>query len=341
MEGVIRMSDIINPQKFITEEFSAIFLNKESSDDGTPKINPQYFIDNYASILFRYVANGKPSSDTKKSYISNIDAYLEWCSVVKMNPFNIGEQHLLYYRSMLVNQGLKPSTIKFKLTCIRRFYFVAQKYNLIKLNPGEDIHAPRDPDMYLPIIKYLTLKQLNTLINSFDETDEQQLRTKAIVLLMAVDGLRTVEVHRLNVSDINFNIGLVYIRGKGYNDLIYPSDATMKYLRAYINSRYAMNSPVTPVFTSSSNNSKGKRISRQSIRTDIDNALMKCGYKSQGNSCHMLRHTCGTLLYEETKDIQIVKLILRHRNIEMTSKYSHIQDALLKRYTNSIPIKIK
>jgi integrase/recombinase XerC len=55
----------------------------------------------------------------------------------------------------------------------------------------------------------------------------------------------------------------------------------------------------------------------------------------------MLRHTCGTLLYEQTRDIQAVKETLRHKNIEMTSKYSHVQDMALKRYTEAIPIKNK
>ena len=55
----------------------------------------------------------------------------------------------------------------------------------------------------------------------------------------------------------------------------------------------------------------------------------------------MLRHTCGTLLYKETKDLQVVKEVLRHKSVEMSSKYAHVQDAMLKRYTEAIPIKIK
>ena len=71
----------------------------------------------------------------------------------------------------------------------------------------------------------------------------------------------------------------------------------------------------------------------------IDETLEKLNLKAPGKSCHMLRHTCGTLLYKETKDLQVVKQVLRHRSIEMTSRYSHIQDAMLSRYTSAIPIK--
>lgn len=50
----------------------------------------------------------------------------------------------------------------------------------------------------------------------------------------------------------------------------------------------------------------------------------------------MLRHTCGTLLYKDTKDLQIVKQVLRHSNVNITSKYAHIYNKMDKRYTTGI-----
>ena len=320
---------------FFKEEFGIIFNQNGSNET----ISSHYFIVNYKSIMIRYISNGKPSEDTKNSYFSNIDQFLEWCSIINMDPFKINEQHLLYYRSMLINKNYKPSSVKFKLTAIRRFYFVAMKYKLINENPALDIHAQRDPDAYIPIIKFLTLNQLQSLISSIDEETEKELRTKTIVYLMALEGLRTIEVYRMNIQDINFELGMIYIKGKGHNDMIYPSEKTMRILNKYINMRFSAGDFPTPVFTSTSNNQKGHRISRTNIRVSITEALKKLGLKIQGQSCHMLRHTCGTLLYGSTKDLQVVKKVLRHRNIEMTSRYSHVQDALLNRYTNAIPIK--
>lgn len=324
------------PQEFFEKEFSVIFNN--SSSDKT--ISPEYFVKNYKSLIIRYISDGNPSLDSMRSYFSAIDLYLRWCADVNMNPLKITEQHIMYYRSILINKNYKPATVKFKLNAIRRFYFVAQKYRLIETNPAKDVHAQKDPDALIPITKFLTAEQLQKLVDSFDETSEEQIRTKAIVYLMAIEGLRTVEVHRMNLKDINFNNQTIYIRGKGHNDFIYPTPDTMKYLSHYINDRYAIEDELgIPVFTSTSNNSKGKRLSRQAIRENIDRALRNVGFKASGNSCHMLRHTCGTLLYAETLNLQVVKNVLRHRNIEMTSKYSHVQDAQTQRYTRNIPIK--
>lgn len=319
---------------FLTNELNIVF---DESDSRT--ISPEYFLANYKSLMKRYISNGKPSDDTKESYFSAIDQFIRWCDVLRLDVFKVNEQRLLYYRDVLVQKNYKPASVRFKFSAIRRFYYVAIKYKLVEVNPAADISAQRDPDNYMPIVKYLTSTQLQELLNSLDEEDESSLRTKVIIFLMAVEGLRTVEVHRMNIQDISPEDSTIYIRGKGHNDLIYPRPDTMELLKKYVNMREVYPSYPTPVFTSQSNNSKGKRLSRIMIRDSIDKALKQLELKAPGKSCHMLRHTCGTLLYKETKDLQVVKQVLRHRNIEMTSRYSHVQDAMLNRYTKAIPVK--
>ena len=185
------------------------------------------------------------------------------------------------------------------------------------------------------------------LFDTIDYEDAlKSLRVKAMIALMAVEGLRTVEVHRLSVEDISLmnKQMVILIRGKGHNDPIYPSKFTADYIRDYLARRPTPVSGVhelTPVFISEGNRGQHKRLSRRSIRREIDAALNLIQAKAPGISCHMLRHTCGTLLYAQTRDIQAVKETLRHKNIEMTSKYAHVQDMMLKRYTEAIPIKKK
>lgn len=326
-------NQILDPS-FMANEFNIVFGDSEEK-----KMDPAYFLANYRNLMKRYVSNGKPSNDTKNSYFSAIDQFINWCTALNTDIFKINEQKLLYYRQVLINKDYKPASVKFKLTAIRRFYYVALKYGLIEKNPATDVHAQRDPDAYMPILKYLTVEQLYSLLNSFNEEEEKSLRAKVIVFLMAVEGLRTVEIHRMNVQDIYDDQKAIYIRGKGHNDLIYLRNDSYELLKKYLQMRASAGDFPTPVFTSLSNNSLGKRLSRQNIRETIDTALASLNLKAPGKSCHMLRHTCGTLLYRETKDLQVVKQVLRHRSIEMSSRYSHIQDAMLSRYTSAIPIK--
>lgn len=319
---------------FMANEFNIVFGNS-----GNQKMSPDYFLANFRSLMKRYISNGKPSDDTKNSYYSAIDQFLSWCFALKVDVFKVNEQQLLYYRQVLINKDYKAASIKFKLTAIRRFYYVASKYELIEKNPAADVHAQRDPDAYMPVLKYLTVDQLSKVLHSLSEDEEVSLRTKTIIFLMAVEGLRTIEIHRMNVQDIYEEQKAIYIHGKGHNDMIYLRDDSMELLKKYLNMRSNAHDFPTPVFTSISNNSKGHRLSRRNIRESVDEILEKLELKARGKSCHMLRHTCGTLLYKQTKDLQVVKQVLRHRSIEMASRYSHIQDAMLSRYTNAIPIK--
>ena len=332
------MAGEILTDDFIQKEYRYVFSDQLGLD-------PLYYLQHYDTLMTRYIANGKPSEDTKKGYFSAIKTYLEWCAAVHMDPLKATEQQIIYYRGILVNQNLKPAAIKFKLTAIRRFYYVAMKYGLIKENPAIDVHAQRDPNAYLPIIKYLTLEQLQSLFDAIEYEDKlKELRAKTMIALMAVEGLRTVEVYRLSIEDISKRGPqlIILIRGKGHNDFIYPSKFTVDFLKQYISERPSPTADLrelTPVFISRGNRGQHRRLSRRSIRREIDEALNLIQAKAPGISCHMLRHTCGTLLYEQTKDIQAVKETLRHKNIEMTSKYSHVQDMALKRYTEAIPIR--
>lgn len=98
---------------------------------------------------------------------------------------------------------------------------------------------------------------------------------------------------------------------------------------------------VTPVFTSTSNNMYGHRMIRQAVRDAVNKWLAAADLKEKGKAGHMLRHTCATLLYKETKDLKQVQETLRHSSTNMSSKYAHLTDRQENRYTNSIPVEIE
>ena len=61
---------------------------------------------------------------------------------------------------------------------------------------------------------------------------------------------------------------------------------------------------LTPLILSSSNRNLMGRISRNGIRSIMNKALTACDLKHPGYSCHVFRHSCGTNLYKETKDLE-------------------------------------
>ena len=309
------------------------------------------FVLNYKELLRSDIASGQPSDDTLVSYYSAIDSFLAWCAHYNLSPLDLIEQHLKAYRDDLINKRLKVTSIAFKLTAVRRFYQSAMRWHIIGHNPVEYVSSGRDPNADLLGIKYITAGKFEYLINCIDIRDENnkivesRVRDRTIILFMGIEGLRTVEISRMSIEDIDREQQTILIHGKGHNNYIFPRPDTFATLERYLEIKSASipDQDGAPVFTAVGNRNGNKRITRSGIRKAVNFWFSKAGIrqteKDLGLSCHLLRHTCGTLLYQETKDLQLVKETLRHKDLKMSSRYAHLQDRLLNRYTRAIPIK--
>ncbi len=330
------------PDKLPPKDSSALdFLIKSNTE------KENIFLTNYKEVMAKYIADGNPSQDTLNNYFGRIDAYLNWCGMNRINPLHVGEEHIVLYRDFLRQEGSKASTIYANLISLKKFYHVAQKFHFIQDNPVADVKSPRDPDASIVKFPYLTAGKLEYLLHIVPTDSEKTLRDKVIIVFMALEGLRTVEIHRMNQGDINFGQQSIFIHGKGKNGIIYPRSDTFKLLHHYLQmkdksilSQYADAKDI-PVFTSTSHNKYGSRIDRRNIRRAIDNWLKEAGLKEPGKSAHMLRHTCATLLYKETKDLKVVQETLRHSSINMSGKYAHLMEREENRYTKNIPIELE
>ena len=310
----------------------------------------EIFLDNYEDVLKKYIAGGNPSEDTLRNYFGQIREFLSWCKDNDFKPLRIQEPHIILYRDFLIEKKQKVNTVAAKLNAIRKFYHLAQKFHIITDNPAEDVKAPRDPDAALVNLPYLSAGKLEYLFHAIPCETEKELRDKVIIAFMAIEGLRTVEIHRMNEEDINVEQQTILIHGKGKNAMIYPRPDTFALLMRYLESKDRFRIKATkrsnddeliPVFTSTSNNMYGHRIIRQAMRDAVNKWLMVAGLKEKGKAGHMLRHTCATLLYKETKDLKQIQETLRHSNINMSSKYAHLTERQENRYTNSIPVELE
>lgn len=310
----------------------------------------EIFLDNYEDVLKKYIAGGNPSEDTLKNYFGQIREFLSWCKDNDFKPLRIQEPHIILYRDFLIEKKQKVNTVAAKLNAIRKFYHLAQKFHIITDNPAEDVKAPRDPDAALVNLPYLSAGKLEYLFHAIPCETEKELRDKVIIAFMAIEGLRTVEIHRMNEEDINVEQQTILIHGKGKNAMIYPRPDTFALLMRYLESKDRFRIKATkrsnddeliPVFTSTSNNMYGHRIIRQAVRDAVNKWLKAAELKEKGQAGHMLRHTCATLLYKETKDLKQIQETLRHSNINMSSKYAHLTDRQENRYTNSIPVELE
>ena len=310
------------------------------------QITPEYFILHYAEFIPRVIAKGNPSEDTMRHYCNQIDFFIRWCLSHERSPLEMNEYQILMYREFLLNRQYKPDSIQIMLSAVRAFYAAAKKIELIDRNPAAEVESPATGPRGDALLHFYTPQQMNEIVHVFDaDTNEfTRCRNKLILYLMGVEGLRNIEVHRACLEDINWDARAIMIRGKGARgrlEPIYPCDETFDVLEEYLQSipsdrEIKKDGVLTPLILSSSNRNLMGRISRNGIRSIMNKALTACDLKHPGYSCHVFRHSCGTNLYKETKDLRLVQDILRHRDPKVTARYAHVADRLSKRYTSKL-----
>ena len=144
-------------------------------------------------------------------------------------------------------------------------------------------------------------------------------RLKAILSLLVFQGLRQVEVIRIDVKDIDFISKTAFIQGKGRDDKepIYLHPETIKALQAYLKTNKIADGAL---FTSNSNNSKNQRLTTRAIRDIVKKTLNALGIEK---TTHGFRHYFTTTLIKTYKgDLLEVAQYTRHKSLEMLQVYN-------------------
>ena len=174
---------------------------------------------------------------------------------------------------------------------------------------------------------YLTSRQVKKVLETAKEDSVQGLRDYAILALMFTGGLRTIEVSRANIEDLRTagDSEVLYLQGKGHEektDYIKLVPEVEDAIRAYLTARGAVDA-TEPLFTSTSNNSKGERISTRTVSGIVKTALKNAGYNSDKLTAHSTRHTAVTLALMGGQKLEEVQQFARHKNLQTTLIYAH------------------
>lgn len=157
---------------------------------------------------------------------------------------------------------------------------------------------------------------------------EQGRRLYAMYLLAVNAGLRTIELSRANVKDLELKNGCayLYIWGKGHTEADQRKPIAPEVYAAikdYLDSRADKVTGSSPLFVSTGNRSGGKRIATTTISTMLKRAMQQAGFDSERITAHSLRHTAGTNIQEMTGNIYLTQKYMRHSSPVTTEIYLH------------------
>jgi integrase/recombinase XerC len=252
---------------------------------------------------------------TKQDYIKRIPVFLEY---VKSNGLNINS-FLEFKRYLRELPYYSISTKNKYLATARIFLKELNRIGKLPQDITQNIKGFKQSQKHKK--DGITQEELDKIMLEVSklEKNKESLRLKAILSLLALQGLRQVEVIRLDVSDIDLVSKTAQILGKGRDDkeLINLHPETVKALREYM--RYCKVKDGA-LFTSFSNNSKDTRITTRAIRGIVKELLDSLGIEK---STHGFRHYFTTTLIKTYKgDLTQVSRYTRHKSLEMLQVYN-------------------
>jgi site-specific recombinase XerD len=266
----------------------------------------------------RYLKRKNYSPHTLRSYLNNLKQFVVWLD----EPVEqVTHKKIAAYIDFLLDRRLAPKTINCHLVSIRDFYdYLCNCEDLKISNP-----VKRGSHLRLahPLPKHLKDQEVIRFLKAINN-----LRDRAIFMLMLRSGLRVAEVANLTLDAIDWHRQRLYIHhGKGGKDrVVYISNDSYQALKAYFKQRSS--SRIKKIFLVERGIYKGKPISVRGIQKRMEYYARASGLKV---SCHHLRHTMATQLLNADAALVTIQDILGHTRIKTTQRYCRISNLKVQR----------
>lgn len=285
------------------------------------------------SLATRWIAFIDVRPQSRKTYDKAMKQFFKYIRINQITRPT--RDDVINFRDELL-ASRKPSTVQLYLTAVKMFFrwlSVEGIYaNVADHIKGAKIDRGHKKDA-------LSAVQSSNLLKSIDTNSINGLRDRAIIALCLTAGLRTIEIVRANIGDLQVINGKTYlfVQGKGHDeksDCVLVSPAVEKAIREYINARGKV-SDNQPLFASLSHRNYGGRLTTQSISRIAKNNLRAAGLDSKRITAHSLRHTAATIMLLNGAQLAQVQQVLRHSSINTTMIYAHAIERM-KNYSEQL-----
>jgi len=231
------------------------------------------------------------------------------------------------YVDTLYAAGLQGRSVARHLITLRNLYGFLLREGLIGTDPTAVLVLPRQ---WKNLPKYLNLEEINRLTETPDTARATGLRNRAMLELLYAAGLRVSELCQIEISDLNGDLGVVRVMGKGGKQRLVPfGEMALEAVNAWLaNGRPSLlRGRASPYLFVTA---RGTRLTRQGFWK----ALAQCGKKAgifRQLSPHVLRHSFATHLLEGGADLRAVQTMLGHADISTTEIYTHVARSRLRK----------
>lgn len=213
------------------------------------------------------------------------------------------------------------------ITTLRNFYAHLLEQGLVDADPTAHLAAPRQ---WQSLPKYLNKKQIDDLLGASFGAKPQGLRDRAMLELLYACGLRVSELCGVRLSDLDRNMGVVRVVGKGNKHRLVPvGKSAIQAVEHYLGDgrpRLLKGKASPFLFVTK----RGGAMTRQGFWQLLRGYGKKAGI-FHNLTPHVLRHTFATHLLEGGADLRSLQSMLGHSDISTTQIYTHIVRSRLRK----------
>jgi len=265
---------------------------------------------------------------TERAYYAGASKFLTWCKAQGVDL--VTGESVLRWQADLFTRGIGHNTVSVWLAGVRSFFGWAVGNRLVTVDPTTGVKGPkrkgtskrhlRDP---------LTDSEVLRVLGKPDPTTAQGARDGAILALLAYCALRSVEIHRADLGDLQTQGGrlVLLLQGKGRREkdeiAVIPAPAE-EALHDWLSARGQKSGSL---FYSLSPRSWGERLSLRAIRGLVKGYYQAAGVAGERKTTHSLRHSAITKA-AQVLPLQKVQGMARHASPETTAIYYHEIDRL-------------
>lgn len=223
-------------------------------------------------------------------------------------PVDLSKTQLLAF---LAQQSFADTTRQNYYKALKAFFaWAVDEEELRADNPMEKI---RKPAAGRKAKRYLSIAHVEALLAS-----RMHRRTRAMILLMAYQGLRAFEVAKFRGSDIDRVSRELVVLGKGGVLSVLPLHPVVEALADQHGDGWWF-----PQHVPNSTGDQGGPILGRSVSNIVSAAMRRAGVPG---TAHSLRHWHATTLLAEGLDSRITQELMRHATLATTQRYLGVDD---------------
>jgi len=269
------------------------------------------------------------SATTIYGYRRSAATFLQFVAPKHSTLETIRLSNVYEYLAMLRASGKANRTIATRCHALRSFFTHAEIMGWCVPGIPLGIRGPR-VSQYRGPARGPAWKDVRKLVQKRGEAEPKELRTRAILFLLAIYGLRRSEVARLELGDFDWRSETFMVRrakrlGIQYYPIQYEvGEAIIGYLQhgrprcANRNLFVSLCPPHRPF---------GVVGISQSVR----GRMKSIGIESVNTGPHSLRHACATRLLSQGSSLQEIADFLGHRDLNSVSIYARYDFRLLRK----------